>query len=271
MCHILKCGAKDVMCPLAESNLIAVSLTVAHNWAVLPVFALLTRAAAQVGLMLFWCSLGGHLQEQCGPFPGARAHGLSPLRTSVSQHSRADHRPARPMSCCAAPAPVVEYFQHSWPTLYDAAPAPAVYAALALVVVYIDSGPAVCNAYQRQQWLPHQVLQLWFTTSTPSVTTVRQLLSRNASPAPALHAAPSPTVWWTAPAPAVNYAAPAPAVYTASGLWLATSLLRQRHATLWQRLQWWRISPTCCAHRFSASGKLRRTSSYHGFHFQRQQ
>ena len=26
MCHILKCGAKDVMCPLAESNLIAVSL-----------------------------------------------------------------------------------------------------------------------------------------------------------------------------------------------------------------------------------------------------
>ena len=61
------------------------SSPVAHNCAVLPVFALLTRAAAHVGLMYYLgaahCSLGSHLQEQCGPFPGAASTWAVSLRS----------------------------------------------------------------------------------------------------------------------------------------------------------------------------------------------
>ena len=107
------------------------SSPVAHICAVLPVFALLTRAAAHVGLMFFLgaahCSLEGHLQEQCGPSPGARAHGLSPLRTSVSQHSRADHH-------CQANVLLRRASSRFWTSSLSRLPAPTVVAA---------SGPTV--------------------------------------------------------------------------------------------------------------------------------
>ena len=117
---------------------------------------------ARRAVVLSWCCtllLEGHLQEQCGPSPGARAHGLSHLRTSVSQHSRADHHPARPTSCCAAPAPVsgqAVLLRLPAPTVV-AASAPASHPAPSPAVWWTAPAPVVNFTHQLQQCTLHRV------------------------------------------------------------------------------------------------------------------
>ena len=136
------------------------SSPVAHNCAVLPVFALLTRAAAHVGLMYYLgaahCSLEGHLQEQCGPFPGA----ASTWAVSLRSHTIRVLITALPGQRFATPRQLL-----SWNT-------------------FTTPGQPYTMPHQRQQCTPHWLW--WWSTSF--------LDHPLCLPAPTVVAASGPTV-----------------------------------------------------------------------------